>query len=184
VTQVLRRVGLIEDDFYTEESRIRGRYVHQAIMYEEREGLDESSVDERLAGYVAAYRGFVRDVRPGRCLLLEQPLAHRLYEYAGTPDQIREIKGHLALLDHKTGQPAPWHGLQTAAYVELAYCTADLWWTGATAPRLRRYVLYLRPDGTYRLVEHTDWKDWKLFLAALAVAQFAAQHHEEGVSDE
>src|SRR3990172_2479587 len=87
VTQALSAAALIDAEWYTEESRIRGRFVHRAIMYEEREGLDDSSIDERLAGYVAAYRAFIRDVRPGPCLLLEMPLADPFLGFAGTPDQ-------------------------------------------------------------------------------------------------
>lgn len=168
VTDVLRSVQLIDDSWFDEEARVRGRYVHKAIAYEERGGLDESSVDERLAGYLAAYRAFVREVEPGACLLVEEPLAHPIHRYAGTVDQVRPIAGKLAVLEHKTGGPARWHALQTAAYAALAEVKLS------PAHPLRRYVLYLRPDGTYRLVEQSSRDDWKLFLAALALAAFKA----------
>lgn len=166
VTQVLKAVGLIDDEWYTEESRIRGSYVHKAITFEEREGLDDASIDERLAGYVAAYRAFVQEARPGACSLLEQQLADPVLRYAGTPDQVRLLFGGFALIDHKTGPAAIWHPLQTAAYDRLVH-VAD-----PSVPRLRRFALYLRKDGTYRLQEHTGRNDFKVFQAALAVAHF------------
>jgi hypothetical protein len=175
VTQVLTAAGLIDAEWFTEESRTRGSYVHKMIMYDEREGLDERSVDERLAGYLAAYRAFVRDLSPGPCMLLEQPLADPVLRYAGTPDQLRlrPMRGRLALIDHKSGAPFPWHRLQTAAYAYLIREHAPLWnIEKEIVPPLARYCLYLRPNGQYRLEEHSDRNDWKLFQAALAIAQF------------
>lgn len=166
VTQVLEAVGLVDDEWFTEDSRTRGRYVHRMIQFHEREGLDESTVDPRLAGYLTAYRAFIRDMRPGPCLLLETPLADPTLRYAGTPDQVREIKNRLALIDHKSGGSAPWHRLQTAAYVDLVGKH-----NGEFA-RIDRYALYLRRDGQYRLEQHTGRRDIKVFHAALAVAHW------------
>ena len=166
VTQVLGAVWLIEDEWYTEESRVRGRYVHKATMFEEREGLDDSSIDGRLAGYITAYRAFIRDVRPGPCILLEQPLADPVLGYAGTEDQLRPMFNSLGLIDHKTGSEAPWHPIQTGAYDRLVQVYDP------SLPPRKRYVLYLRKDGTYRLIEHTDRTDFKIFQAALTLAQF------------
>jgi len=166
VTQVLGAVGLIEDDWYTEEGRIRGRYVHKAIMFEEREGLDDSSIDERLAGYVAAYRAFIRDVRPGPCLLLEMPLADPFLGFAGTPDQFRPLFADLGLVDTKSGSPADWHPIQTSAYGHLVGLQKPAW------RHRKRFALYLRKDGLYRLVEHKDRNDFRIFQAALNVAQW------------
>jgi len=36
----------------------------------------------------------------------------------------------------------------------------------------RRFALYLRKDGLYRLVEHKDRNDFRIFQAALNVAQW------------
>lgn len=174
VTQVLHLVGLVDDRWYREEHRTRGRYVHKMIAYEEREGLDEASVDERLAGYLAGYRKFLADAQPGPCVLLETPLADPIRGYAGTPDQIRLLNGRLALIDHKTGSADSWHPLQSAAYVALYRLH-----TGDDKP-VDRHTLYLKPNGTYRLSEpHRDRNDLKVFYAALAVAQFALTNGRE-----
>jgi hypothetical protein len=176
VTQVLGAVALIEDEWFSEQSRERGRFVHKAIFYEEREGLDDASLDPRLEGYVRAYRAFVRDVRPGPCLLIETPLADPVLGYAGTPDQLRPINDRLAVVDHKSGGEAAWHPLQTAAYAYLMREHATIWPAGAAVPVLDRYALYLHSNGQYRLVPHTDRRDFKVFQAALAVAHFKENH--------
>lgn len=175
VTQVLHAVRLIEEDFFTEESRLRGRYIHKAIMLEERQGLDDASLDERLVGYLRAYRTFIRDVHPGPCLLIETPLADPVLGYAGTPDQLRPINDRLAVVDHKSGGEAAWHSLQTAAYGHLIRECATIWPAEKAVPLLDRYALYLRANGQYRLVPHSDRRDFKTFQAALAVYQFKEQ---------
>lgn len=174
VTQILHAVGLIDDQWYMEEHRTRGRYVHQMIAFEEREGLDESTVDQRLAGHLAAYRRFIAEAHPGPCRLLERPLADAALGYAGTPDQVRELHGRLALIDHKSGTPLPWHPLQTGAYESLVRLS-DL----QTGP-LDRYALYLHRNGTYRLERHADRRDFKVFQACVAVTHFkgAGRHHD------
>lgn len=171
VTQALTAAALIEGDWYTERARERGRFVHKAIFYEEREGLNDASLDERLVGYVAAYRAFIRDVRPGPCLLGEAPLADPVLRFAGTLDQVRSINQRIALIDHKTGAEAKWHGCQLAAYQRLTNTEGTI---GLAEPLgvVDRYVLYLRPNGQYRLVQQTDRADWKVFAAALTIAHF------------
>jgi hypothetical protein len=165
VTQILESVGCINDsEWFTEEGRMRGRFVHKAIALAERGELDESTLDDRLAGYIAAYRRFVGEAEPGPCLLLETPLYDELLRYAGTPDQVRPLFGEDTVIDYKTGGPAPWHALQTAAYLRLVrYPHGE---------PVARCTLYLRQDGTYRLARHRRGRDWTVFKAALTVAHW------------
>lgn len=165
VTQTLQLAAVIDDTYYTEEHRTRGRYVHRMIVFDESESVDESTVDSRLRGYLDAYRRFKRETQPGHCELIEQPLCDPILRVAGTPDQVRIFGGQLALIDHKTGSPLSAHRLQTAAYEHLV--------RGALkCGPLKRYCLYLQASGRYRLEEHTDRRDFAVFKACLSVAHF------------
>lgn len=173
VTQILHAVGIIDDTWFKEEHRIRGRYVHRMILYEERQVLDERTVDPRLRGYLEAYRRFIAEHEPGPCLLIEQPLADPVLGYAGTPDQVRILRNDHSLIDHKTGISLPWHPIQTAAYNVLVREQATIWPADQAVPIPKRYGLYLHKDGKYDLHQHTDNpRDWKRFKAALTIAKF------------
>lgn len=167
VTQILEAVGLVDDDYFTEDSRTRGRYVHRMVLYSEREGLDENTVDERLRGYLEAYRRFVQEVAVGPCTLLERPLCDPILRFAGTPDQLRPMQGRETLIDLKSGQPHPTHGLQLAAYEHLI-------WRQLRCGRLDRAAVYLKPNGSYRLRMYEDRNDWKIFDCARVLAQWKA----------
>lgn len=166
VTQALQACNLVDDDWYTEQSRQRGRFVHKAVMLEEQGRLDESTIDERLLGYIGAYRAFKRDVPLGPCEWLEQPLADPVLGFAGTPDQVRPVRDVLTLLDLKSGAPHPTHALQTSGYVHLLTVHNPDW------RFLPRAALYLRKNGAYQLVPHENRNDIKIFKAAVVVAQW------------
>ena len=167
VTQVIQAAGLVDgEEWFTEESRIRGRYVHKAVLYDETVGLDESSIDPALRGYIDAYRKFKRDVTLGPCDLIETPLADPVLGFAGTPDQVRTVDGRTALLDLKSGFRSAAHSLQTAAYVHLIGLHNGAW------AALPRFVVYLAADGRYQIEENRDRRDWKVFTAALTLMQY------------
>lgn len=167
VTQALHAAGLVEgEEWFTEESRIRGRYVHKAVMLEETVGLDESSIDPAIQGYIDAYRRFKQDAHLGPCVFIETPLADPTLGLAGTPDQVRLLDSRLGLIDLKSGVRSATHALQTAAYVHLLGLHNTEW------RALPRFAVYLSVDGKYRLEEHRDRHDWRIFQAALTLIQF------------
>lgn len=166
VTQVIERAGLIGDTtWFTEESRQRGRIVHRAIMYDEREGLDPSSIDDRLVGYLDAYRAFKQAVDLGPCRLLETPLADPIRFVAGTVDQVRLLRGYLAVLDIKSGTQSAWWALQVAAYESLVRLALG-------CGPLKRYAVQLQKDGRFKLIEYQDRNDLRIFYSALAIVQW------------
>lgn len=151
VTQILKSLGLIDATWYTEEARDRGSMIHLATALDDRGELDESSVDERIAGYLAAWRFFLAE--SGFAFEeIEEPRYSMDLGYAGTADRIGKLRGSLAVGDIKTGSPEPWHRLQTAAYVTARFGNA---WRVAA-----RFVVYLSDDGKYRLITHTDPSDF------------------------
>jgi hypothetical protein len=165
VTAAIKSAGLIEDRWFSEQATVRGAYVHQALEYLDAGVLDDTTIDPQIAGYVEAYRRFLRDTSLGPVLLNEARLCDAVLGFAGTVDRVRSIHDRHAVIDIKSGTPAPWHGVQLAAYADLVK-VAFSW------PTLNRYGLYLRPDGTYALKPYLDRSDWDVFRACLTIWQF------------
>lgn len=168
VTQVLQAVGLVNSDWFTDEARLRGQYVHAAIALDQEGALDDATLDPALVPYVAAWRQFVRDTG-FVALSWEQPVVDAERGYAGTYDVIGRLTSTIgvlppALIDIKSGAPQAWVALQTAAYARAARTPA--------MPLLARAALWLRADGTYRYLPQTNRADERVWLAALEVYQW------------
>lgn len=173
VTTVLKAERLIDARFFSPEYAQRGTAVHAAVEQDEREILDEAFLDPRIGGYLEGWRAFKRDsdyvttTLPilGELALMAEVRMHSLaMGVAGTADGIgtmRSVHG-LALIDVKSGQPAPATSLQTAAYAALFYEH-----TGIVISA--RFAVQLTAEGRYRLHKYTDLNDIFAFRAALNV---------------
>jgi hypothetical protein len=163
-TQALQAAGLIDyanlPPFYAE----RGSAVHLACEYDVKGTLDEANLDSQIAPYLKADREFRR---LSGIVIHEQEkrFVSEVFGYAGTIDRIVTLNGRRGVLDLKAGHPAPWHGLQLASYV-----------LGEGGPEgfdsLARWNLYLREDGTFKLVEHSEPGDFLVWQAVMAIARF------------
>jgi len=173
VTQVLKEAGLVDDRWWTDEACLRGRYVHEAILLHHEGDLAEDSLDPALAPYFTAYRQFLADTR-FRAESVEQRVYHEALGYAGTYDLLGRFPtqtiGGWDLIDVKSGAVPSWVGIQLAGY-SRAICNG-------TMKLLRRWALNLQGDGTYRLVRCNDLNDDKLFLSALAIAQWRRRYRQ------
>lgn len=157
VTQILDRVGLISDFTKNGAAAERGTLIHLACKYLAQGILDWSSIDPTIFGFVCSYAKFLEQVG-WKILAVEQSLYDPEYLFAGTCDIL--FSDYLA--DLKSGSPAKWHAIQTAAYQRLVQKA------GATARK--RVTIYLQADGsTPRIVEHIDRTDWPKFLACRTV---------------
>lgn len=166
VTQYLKLAGLIDSDWYTEESRQRGSAVHAAIFYRNQNDLDESSLHPIVAPFVAAYDKFVADTG-----FVPELVEHRVYDpiwiVAGTLDAAGTWKlgPDKIVIDFKTGNIEPWARLQLAQYEA---CLNE---------RHRRFGLQLKPDGTYRLSEeYRDREDIRTFRAIVSIVNWRIQN--------
>jgi hypothetical protein len=176
VTELIDQAGLKRGDWYTEESRERGKAVHRianALLLSQDVGESDTAfvMDKGYEGYVAALQRFIADKRL-MPVFVETPLADPSAWFAGTADFIGGMDGvPYAVVDLKTGPPMPWHSVQTEAYSRLAYLETGV-------PYYKRFGLYLREDGEYRLVPHTDiLGDAKAFDAALTIYHFLADRN-------
>jgi len=177
VTQVLdahQDFSMIPPDVL-ERKRQLGEALHIAAAIEAQGGeIDEDSLDEQVIPYLNGWRAFVAayDYQPIHC---ERQVAHPLLRYAGTLDDFGTMnvprdggpERMLVLIDKKaTFAISPWVGPQTAAYLEALKAELKI-----TEP-VARFVVQLKPDGTFKPLELSDRMDWPVFCAALTVHNF------------
>lgn len=166
VTDVFRDfyAGRTIDQWYLD----RGSMVHLACdLLDGALGLDWSTLDPRIEGYV---RAWARCKRETECVVIasERPVSGPGWK--GTLDKVvSPPNGKREVWDLKCGQPEPWHGLQLAAY-EVGHRGR----TG-TKPYKRRGI-YLRADGTYQMVEYPGKDDYRTFLALLTREYWMISH--------
>lgn len=148
------------------EAQERGTHVHAATAYDDERALDEASVRPEIMLYCMAWRKF-RAQTGFVPVVIEKIGANRKYGYAGTLDRIGTVGNRTWLVDIKTGVPDLRTCLQTAAYAELDEIKAAF-------PKLDRYAVELRDDGTFRMSEqYKSAQDFAVFLAFLKVYNFA-----------
>lgn len=140
----------------------RGTDLHQifALLLAARQGLSEPPViPAPYQGYVAAMQAWIGAADP-QAVQVEVARRHPRLPYAGTIDCVGLLqRGAYGVLDLKTGQPARWHAVQIRAYRELLEERAARMW-----------ILYVHPDGTYRLDRILPRPaDWLAFQHALNV---------------
>ena len=102
------------DEYY----KNKGRLIHLITELEDRNELNESSVDPALKGYLDAYRRFKREsgwVTMGQ----EMSFFHRGYKYCGRADRTGLFEGRHWdwVIDIKSGQPNEADTFQAPAYM-------------------------------------------------------------------
>lgn len=166
VTTIIKPVGIdysaIAPDVL-ERKRQLGSAVHKACELDDEDDLDDETLPELLAPYVAAWRRFKTETR-ALVLLNERRLYHPRLLYAGTIDRLITLLGDLWVIDLKTAaDPAPSYGIQTAAYHELVEAHEP------GRGEARRGTVHLRDDGTYKLHEYRNPNDLAAFRALLTL---------------
>lgn len=169
VTGILRAVGIVNYSAIPaaalEKAALRGKYAHLAAELDDKGQLDESTLDDALRPYLAAWRSFRAELhrRDGVILQewIERPMVSIALGYAGTVDRIVRIDGEDVTLDIKTGKLQRWTGVQLAAYDMIRSVVGR-----------RRIGIELRKDGTFEWTDFRDEGDTVTWLAALRVYQF------------
>ena len=148
------------DPFYLE----RGRIIHLATEYLDRDELDLQTLDDQILPYFNAYVKFEEDTG-FKVGLIECQLYHPQYYYAGTIDRTGDLNGNHVLIDLKSGVKTRVDELQTVAYWEL--CRVN------NIPVKKQFDLYLHENGTYKLEPVENRKLLlPVFLAALQCARW------------
>lgn len=155
VTQLLKKVGIIEPWFFSPGSAERGKEIHKFTEMIDRGSVLPHSVENGAhRGYISAYRRFLRDTSV-KIRDIEKVVVHHPFRYAGTIDRIADLEGP-AIIDIKTGHMQDWHGIQLAAY-KLALGEENV----------RLYGLYIKESGKYHLKEFNAGYYAEIFLTAL-----------------
>lgn len=137
----------------------RGTMVHEqleAIDYDFFDGL----VPYEIKGYCKAYMDFLRDYDVD-WYGIEEIVYNADGGYCGTVDRWGKIDGEWAVLDIKTyAQPTKENYMsllaQTDAYL---WALIDEDKIKILHSKVKRYGLFLRKDGTYRLVDCTEYEE-------------------------
>jgi len=179
VTTALKEIGLSPQ--YPDRAFFnawRGTKTHKAIEKlltthddEEIKKIFASLDDVNGRGFLAAFMKFLRESKAepivdSQGVLSERKIWHP-HGFAGTFDLAVKLNGHVAMIDVKTGVPMAFHGPQLFGYL------LGLW---SETQGIRRYGLYLKQDGTYKLKPYEDEADGAVFLSAVVVAQWKRKH--------
>ena len=148
-----------------QQAKDRGTAVHAAC--EDLDiGFDAEDVPAEYEGYVRAYLAFKNDYRP-TLLGMEQKIYNAEQGYAGRFDRWFEWDGDEAILDIKTTT-------SPTKTTIIAGCAQTHAYAIAMKGVKRRFLLYLRKDGKYRLVDCAEYEKkhdfdarrvWELCLA-------------------
>jgi hypothetical protein len=161
VTDILKSSGLINGDFFTEESRDRGTYIHRATVIDEQGDLDEDfEPTRRYMGHILGWRKFLAE---HKCSWshVEERMEHATFRYCGTPDRAGRVDGVDSVVDIKSGAALPFHKYQLAAYQAFF-----------KPGKYLRLVVRLQEDGTYRVDPYgpeTYFQHINVFVAALTI---------------
>lgn len=177
-TTALADAGIIDTSWFTEESRLRGSYLHDAVLLHYQQDLAEESLDVALLPYWTGYLAFLEESGfvPTS---VEEPVCDEIAGYAGRYDLYGQFPklppSAMDLIDIKTGRAPAWVKLQTMGYRRRLDC-----------PRVRRWALELPGDGRYRLLalnlqtpiathqidRLADQRHEAVFLAAVTIANW------------
>jgi hypothetical protein len=170
VSEILTGLNLIDAQYFTEYSRERGTAIHAALEIHMGGGLDWTTVDPRIQGYVTAGVNFLNDagVRIGPGTFIERPIYHPLHQYAGCPDLVCVAFEQDSVIDFKSGGLGL-AGVQTALYEMMARIAYPLPKRGINEVPRRRLAIQLFPDGRYKETALNDGFDYSWALSAVSL---------------
>jgi len=154
ITQMLTADGEINATWFTEESRVRGTAVHDLAARFALGALERDEYEGAYRGYFLAHVEAMKLLRP-EVLHVEIPWCHRRYRFGGRLDLVVRLYGALSVVELKSGDRLPWHGVQTALQAMLVEQE-----TGVPATSVRRYGLHLKADGRFKLDPHEQIGDF------------------------
>lgn len=159
-----------------------GTWVHQAVAWLEEGTLEEDTVSDGVLAYLKSYRAW-RDATGFIPLVVEEPMWHSLWKYAGTPDLIGRIGKILHVVELKTGGLRPGDRIQVGAQAALVNNCVE----GMSREFFRGEVLYLKDTGGLPRVESIDEREMventDMFRSILKVYRWKKNNGGKGNGD-
>jgi len=161
VTQIIRHFGLMVD--YEALSNLaamrRGRLVTAGchLLAADKElGEDWEARHPECHAYLDAYRRFLRG-HNFQLIEAEHEYRNEALRFIAHPDQIGILDGEGPIdLELKSGGMPRWCQLQTAGQV-----------LAAGMPAMKRFALHLKPDASFTLIQHEDFRDLDRFRSMI-----------------
>ena len=170
VTGLLKSWGLVDDTYYTEESAVRGQMVHRACTDYDLGVLDVTGLSRDIRPYVEAYIDAMLVV-PHEWDAIEEVAAHPVHRFVGRPDRVGRVFGMRGVLEIKsTVQAERAHEVQTSLQGILVSHDDPL-----PLREWKRWALYVRPNGKWKLVPHENKRDYDDALRRLAAGTHRRQ---------
>jgi len=158
VTEILRRVQIIDTAGFSRAAADFGKAVHEATARIDRgEGsLEDYEADDPMMPYLEAWQIY-KDCYVAEILQIEQIVGSLEVGCAGTLDRLVLLKGvgYPVVIDLKTGKEKLWHRAQLGGYVVAA------------GKPYRRMAVYLREYGYANAIEFKEENDIIAFRGAL-----------------
>ncbi len=154
ITGLLEVSGWVDDQWFTEESSVRGRAVHRLTADVDLGAIeDPRSVVSGYKPYLLAHVGAVQ-LSGVQMLTVEEPRVHPTLRFAGRPDRSALAYGVRGPWEVKSGDYAKGHQIQTA--MQAILLEAEL---AIPAHLQARWCCYVRPNGRFKLEEFKDRRD-------------------------
>lgn len=156
VTQLLDLGGLVNGkEYFTEESRRRGRAVHALAMDFDLGVLDLPRLESPYRGYVLGYVEACRKLLP-KWEQIEVADVHPEFRFGGRIDRVGVVLERQTIAELKTAAKAKHHAIQTALQAILKSATAPC----LPAERWQRLTVYLKHSGKFVVEAHEDPRDF------------------------
>lgn len=154
ITQLLKMARLVNDEFYTDESRERGTAVHDLTAAYDLGALTLDGCKSTFKPYLLAHAQAMTMLKP-EILAIEQPAVHPVYRYGGRADRILKLSGLRGVWEIKSGAREKSHPIQTAlqAMLDSVEC-------GIPADGLWRWCCYVKPSGKFSVEVHDNKSDY------------------------
>lgn len=157
--------------YSSEEAMSYGQAIHIATYYDDKNTLDESTLDSATGAELEVYRRFKKETK-AIMLLREAPCGIIAPKSAGRVDIVADLNGWPAIIEIKRAIPSRAHEIQTAAYQSAVYQTYKI-------TCYKRFALYLGKS-KYALVPHETSSDLATYYACVTLYQWALLNDKIG----
>lgn len=156
ITDLLKRAGIVDDQWYTAEGQERGSEVHRLTADYDLGllGCAPGKVAKAHRGYLLGHVQATSILRPSWSHV-EEVIGHERLRFAGRPDRVGMVYGAVSVFEVKTGAYDRSHMIQTALQAILVAPEV-----GLPPEAITRYVEYLQNNGKWKVEQFRERRDF------------------------